>query len=334
MFKGTLRKILPLHFKVYLKLCLNYFSDFKKYWRYSTINTIDSLENKECELILNYHSIEKGMLFSPMKPRFAMARVVKLHKYLEDSEIVRNVERSQIGIAYKVMIEYYELHDNERIDISDYYTKDQYEIYKKIVSEKEINYFSGKINYYKKDFYKDNSDFYNFSFSRKSIRNFTGEKVSYGVIKKAIELANNAPSVCNRQASKVYLLEDKDLIDFCLEVQGGLTGYTDQITQLLILTSSREYFYTVGERNQFYIDGGIYLMNLLYALHFYKIACCPANWGKVIDEEKKLAQKIDISDAEQIICMIPIGVATDNFNVTLSYRRSVEEVLKVIPAND
>ncbi len=27
--------------------------------------------------------------------------------------------------------------------------------------------------------------------------------------------------------------------------------------------NSEDYFYTVGERNQFYIDGGIFLMNLL-----------------------------------------------------------------------
>lgn len=330
----VLKKILPYKLKKILNLLLNYGSDLRKFWKFSTLNTIKSLENKECELILNYHSIEKGMLFSPMKPRFARVRVEKLHKYLVDDEIIRNVQRSQIFIAYKVMIEYYELHADEKVDISDYYSKDQYEAYKKIISKHEMSYISGKINYCKEDFYKHDIDFYNFSFSRKSIRNFTGEKVSFDIIEKAIELANNAPSVCNRQASRVYLIENKELIDFCLEIQGGLTGYTDQITQLLILTCNREYFYTTGERNQFYIDGGIYLMNLLYALHFYKIACCPANWGKVITEEKKLAQKINIGSAEQIICMIPIGVATDNFNVTLSYRRSVEEVLKVIPAND
>ena len=75
-------------------------------------------------------------------------------------------------------------------------------------------------------------------------------------------------------------------------------------------------------------------MNLLYALHFYEIACCPANWGKTIYEENKLAEKIKIKSSEQIICMIPIGLAIDEFNVTLSYRRSAEEVLKVISSND
>lgn len=330
----VLNKVFPKNFKKFIFLIRNYLKDLLKYWRYSTINKVDSFENKECILILNYHSIEKGLLFSPMKPRFAMQRVINLHKYLNDCEVIDNIDRTQISIAYKVVVEYYDLHKDKKIDISDYYTEEQYIYYKELLEKVDIEYTSGKVSYNKEKYYKETNNFYEFSNSRKSIRDFTGEKISYDKIKKAIELANNAPSVCNRQASKVYLLEDKELINYCLKIQGGLTGYTENISQLLILTNNRQYFYTVGERNQFYIDGGIYLMNLLYALHFYKIACCPANWGKTWHEEKKLAKKVKIPDAEQIICMIPIGIAVAEFNVTLSYRRTAEEVLKVIHSND
>lgn len=331
---SLLKKILPHKLKVFLNLFLNYASDLSKFWKFSTLNEINSLGNKESELILNYHSIEKGMLFPNIRPRFAAQRVINLHNYLNDQEIINNASKTQIFIAYKVMIEYFELHEKININISDYYTSGQYNNYKKIIKDIDLEYISGRICHNRYDFYKNLNNFYEFSYSRKSVRDFTGELIPLELIKKVIKLANTAPSVCNRQASKVYLLEDKELIDYSLKIQGGLTGYTDNINQILILTCNREYFYTIGERNQLYIDGGIYLMNLLYALHYYKIACCPANWGKTIQDEKRLAKKININDAEQIICMIPIGVATENFNVTLSYRRSVEEVLKVIPAHD
>lgn len=133
--------------------------------------------------------------------------------------------------------------------------------------------------------------------------------------------------MCNRQACKVYLLEDKERIDKLLAIQGGLTGYTENINQVLLLTVDCNYFYTVGERNQLYIDGGMFLMNMLYALHFYKIANCPANWGKLIQEEKLLTGIVDISESEKIICVIPIGIAKDKFRVTLSQRRELNEVL-------
>ena len=68
-------------------------------------------------------------------------------------------------------------------------------------------------------------------------------------------------------------------------------------------------------------------MNLLYALHYLQIANCPANWGKTKKDEDKLKPWIDIPESEKIICLIPIGEATESFNTTLSKRRPIEETL-------
>src|SRR5690606_473096 len=115
-----------------------------------------------------------------------------------------------------------------------------------------------------------------------------------------------------------------------LDIQGGFKGYSENVSQLLIVTNDRKYYYTIGERNQLYIDGGIFLMNLLYSLHFYKIAHCPANWGKEIRDEDRLNKVIAFPESEKIICMIPIGIAVNQFKVTLSKRRNLSEVLKEI----
>jgi len=329
--KGLANKMLPNFFKIRVKLLLNFYRDFLLYRKYSTIFGLDGFYNKEAILILQYHGVEKGLLFNPIRPKFAKDRVLKMHALLSDIEISSKVNLSQVFIGYKIIIEYYDLHQRMGIDISDYYSQDLYLKYKKIVgSVKNLNFASGKVDYNREDFYKNTQSFEEFAHSRKSIRSYTGAKIDIETIKKAVKLANTAPSVCNRQASKVYLIENKKLIDSCLHIQGGFNGYIENVQQLLIVTTDRQYFYTVGERNQFYIDGGIYLVNLLYALHFYKIAACPANWGKDISAEKALSKVVEIPEAEKIICMVPIGVAPDKFSVTLSYRRDVDEVFKVI----
>lgn len=312
-------------------LTLNYFQDLKLFYIHSNIFRIDSLEKIEATIILDYHSIEKGLLFKDMKPRFAEYRIKNLHINLNKDIIRSNINLSQINVAYQIMCEYYELHQKISFDISDYFTLEQYMFYKDSLKQSYSAIFKGAIDYQKEDFYKHNQqDFEIFSHSRKSIRNFTGEKIDVSIIKKAIKLSLNAPSVCNRQSSKVYLLENKSLIDKVLNIQGGMAGYTKNIHQLLILTTDRSYFYTVGERNQMFIDGGLFLMNLLYSLHFYKIANCPANWGKTVKEERMLEKYIKIPESEKIICMIPIGIAEENFRVALSRRRNVNEMFEII----
>lgn len=309
-------------------LIINFFYDSYLYFIHSTVFNQDGLKKIECQLILDYHSVEKGLLFKNTKPRFAQNRIENLHPNLALDIIKHNVNRSQIRVAYQVMCEYYELHEEIGVDISDYYTISQYENYKSILGHSYSKKFQGAINYQRENFYTSvNSSFDVFSYSRKSIREYTGELVPAALIDQAITLALNTPSVCNRQACKVYLLEDKERIDKLLTIQGGLTGYTEKINQVLILTVDRNYFYTVGERNQFYIDGGMFLMNMLYALHFYKIANCPANWGKLIHEEKQLQGIVNLPGSEKIICIVPIGIAKEEFRVTLSQRRELCEVL-------
>lgn len=312
-------------------LLINYISDLKLFYKHSMVFKVDSLFKIESEIILDYHSVEKGLLFEKMKPRFAYQRIMNLHKNLKKEIIIKNINFSQIKIGYQIMCSYYEIHKKLELDISDYFSEDDYLFYKSVLNEKYTKNFSGTIDYTKDKFYQSNdNNFESFSFSRKSIRSFTGEKIPFELIKEALKLASNAPSVCNRQSSKVYLLENKHTINNVLRIQGGFGGYTENVNQLLILTVDRNYFYSVGERNQMFIDGGIFLMNLLYALHFYRIANCPANWGKIIQEEKLLTEFINLPDSEKIICMIPIGIAEDNFRVTLSQRRGIDEFFRII----
>lgn len=313
------------------RLCFSYYKDLTLYSKHSIIHSLDTPNKIECQLILYYHSIEKGLLFKNTKPRFAKRLILNIHPLLSDESIKKLVNRSQISTAYRVMCQYYELHQKLGVDIEDLFTKEQYGDYKSILSTNYESDFHGAIDYTKDEFYSlTDSDFGQFSNSRKSIRNFTGELVPTDSIKNAVQIAINTPSSCNRQSSKVYLVEDKIKIDSILTIQGGMNGFTDNINQLLIVTVDRNYFFSIGERNQFYIDGGMFLMNLLYGLHFNKIACCPANWGKVKQDEDLLDNVIKIPESEKIICLVPIGIAESEFRVTLSKRRDLKEVFKQI----
>ncbi|HIF9192361.1 TPA: nitroreductase family protein [Photobacterium damselae] len=332
--RKTLTKIIGVNRTLFLgnfiNLVLNYINDGVMFFRHSTVFNTNNLNQIECKIILDYHAIEKGFLFQKTKPRFAKNRIENLNKNLNLDNVSKAIkDRSQLLVATKVMCKYYETHEYMNVDISDYYTLEQYNKYKNILGDSYDKTFSGVVEYNFESFYnKDEIGFLGFSKSRKSIREYSDNLISEDLINKAISLSLNTPSVCNRQASKIYLLQDKIKIDTLLELQGGFTGYADSVNQLLILSIDRNYFYTVGERNQFYIDGGMYLMNLLYALHYYKIAACPANWGKKYQEEKKLKDIVNIPESEKIICIIPIGIAKDKFRVTLSERRNINEVFK------
>lgn len=308
-------------------LIKNNYVDGKLFYKHSMVFKQDTFSKIESKIVLHYHAIEKGFLHTNFRYRFAEARVKDLVKLLSMEEVLRNRKRSQIAAAYLAMCKYYERHEINKIDISDFFQNKDYEVFKKATSlNLEI------IKNHDNGLYFDNvkSDFYKFSWSRASVRSFTGAKIPLDKIQDVISLAKNAPSVCNRQPTKVYYVQEKEKIDNVLKIQGGLTGYTEEITQLLVVVSDRNYFYSIGERNQLYVDGGIFVMNLLYALHYYEIAACPAHWGHNVDKDKEIMNAIPLSESEKVICVIPIGVPKNDFKTTLSLRRENHEILQII----
>jgi nitroreductase len=170
-------------------------------------------------------------------------------------------------------------------------------------------------------------DFETFVKSRHSIRHFSQEPVDIKLIKKAVEMAIFTPSVCNRQAWRLYVLTEHILKGISLKLQGGNRGFTDQISTVLIITCDLQNFVSVYERNQAWIDGGMFAMSLIYALHAMNLGTCCLNWCKTYQTDLALRKAIGIPNNDIIIMMIAVGNLPEKFHVTISKRKSIDEVM-------
>jgi nitroreductase len=140
-------------------------------------------------------------------------------------------------------------------------------------------------------------------------------------------MAQKTPSVCNRQSSKVYVFskaEDKQKV---LSYQNGNRGFGDQASKVLIVTSNLEHFVSAGERNQCWVDGGMFSMSLVYALHSLGLGTCCLNWSVERQADQELRQVAGISDAEAVMMMIAVGHLPETLKVAQSPRKPLRDVL-------
>ncbi|RCJ14711.1 nitroreductase [Nostoc sp. ATCC 43529] len=142
-------------------------------------------------------------------------------------------------------------------------------------------------------------------------------------------MAQKTPSVCNRQSSKVYVFSSDEDKRKVLSYQSGNRGFGDQASKVLIVVSDLENFTLIGERNQCWIDGGMYAMSLVYALHSLGLATCCLNWSVEHSVDKALKKSTNIKDSESIIMMIAIGHLPEELRVAQSPRKPLQEVLIV-----
>jgi nitroreductase len=98
---------------------------------------------------------------------------------------------------------------------------------------------------------------------------------------------------------------------------------------MFIVTSSVEPF-GFNEPMETYKAGGMYVMNLLYALHAYHIGTCPLMWKGEKRSDEQLRKMLGVPLNEEIIMIIAAGYPLDEFTYVTSIRNPLDESLVII----
>lgn len=169
----------------------------------------------------------------------------------------------------------------------------------------------------------DASAFFN---SRHSVRDFDDREVANEALAEAVRLAISTPSVCNRQAWFVRFLEGADARD-ALKLQNGNLGFGHAIPKIALITVDARMFAGAGERNQAWIEGGLFSMSLVWALHSLGVDSCMLNMSVRNRTSSKLRKRFALDDSELVIMLIGIGYGREGHRRARSPRRTSNEVI-------
>jgi nitroreductase len=166
--------------------------------------------------------------------------------------------------------------------------------------------------------------------SRHSIRDYSPDPVPVDLILAAVVDAQTTPSVCNRQASRVIAVRDPVLVDQVLKLQNGNRGFGDYVTNLFVVYYDLSSFVSVGERNQGWIDSGMFSMNLVLALHSRGLGTCCLNWSVDSTRDRELVRLLKLPESSRIVMLISCGNLKETFRVAGSAKLPLNEVLTVV----
>lgn len=171
--------------------------------------------------------------------------------------------------------------------------------------------------------------FEDFVRGRHSTRRFADVPVSDDDLQLCIELAMRSPSACNRQMVGLRVFDDpksKELLYRTLHGTGGVDFDTCRLAVVTFDARSLDFY---GERNQGYLNAGLFAMTLVYALQWKGIGSCLLQFGNTFAEERTLAEGLSLQPGERIAVGIAFGVPEPDGVVPASVRRDVSEVFSV-----
>ena len=297
--------------------------DIKHHFKYSFKERSLKADKSHLKYYLtkNYHIIEKGLALPEPRLGFGQPKIINLIAKTEIYEKLYGIDELVCSIR-KTLIDYMKFNKDKGFVFSEDFEETITDFLSRsaVVGEGGLKYIN-KVTASTLSL----KEFNEFALGRVSVRDFSSESVPDSLLYTAVEVARSAPSVCNRQGWRVHYYSDKVKIKEILIYQNGNAGFTDVIDKLIIVTADAKAF-TSYESNQIFIDGGLFSMNLLLAIHAAGLGSCPLNTCYSSIMEQKVKAVSEIPDNERLIMMIGVGCLKESYHVAYSHRNPTTDI--------
>jgi nitroreductase len=297
--------------------------DVSRFSRTASLSTFgETREQVVARIIYNVHALEKGLArTSDARPGFGRKALSELNDALVVYTL-KGWDRSSFAFhqGLSIIQRYKEFHDRQGFEVA---------FLSEVVDEE---FLEGRVEHdaagtkviRRVDKEKNGEkNFYELAQGRSSVREFSGAPVDTTKVMNALQNAERTPSVCNRQGWKVYWVEDKDLARQVLEHQRGF-GYKKMPEVLLTVTVSNSTFLSPVERNQAFVDGGLFSMSIMYGLEHEGLAAVPLNAMMYYKDQLAVRRLLEIDDSEMIIMFMAVGDFADESVVPVSDRKPAQ----------
>lgn len=277
------------------------------------------------EIDIMTHALEKGMSIGKVKQGFGQQKALTLIDRLESLSQMHDNEdvvRQTLATSCSVLKRYVEFNEERGADMSRVNgLVDGFSNEHNVLIQDMGGVLTKRFDNTKETLRKD---FSVFSQSRFSVRDFGDTPISRERIERALKLCERTPSACNRQSWRIHVFLDKEECNKLFRLQGGTKGfYEDMQCAILVCSDLRSYnFY---EYSLPYVDGSLYAMNLLYALHYEGLATIPLTLGRKNGELRKIKRAMEIPENEVPVILIGVGSYKEEYRVAESHRLSYKE---------
>lgn len=278
-------------------------------------NRYNDVRKMKTDLQIRVHAIEKGMSIGKLKEGFGNKKA---------SDIINDL-RGYIAIG-----------GNMQFVVESCSVLRQYVKFKEAISQ-NVNDVKSKLDALMEDFhispldlggvyrlkYKEIKQMANGKLpevmaSRYAVRDFDSTPIDMGQLRKAFQMAEKSPSACNRQSWRIHVYTNNKALKL-FNLQGGGNSFASDM-QVAILVCGDLTSYYLNELNLPYVDGSLYGMNLMLALHYCGLACIPLTMGHKVSYVKKIKREMRLPENEVPVLLIGVGSYKEEFRAAVSYR--------------
>jgi nitroreductase len=294
--------------------------------RFKYYSNLSKSQKSKVDLRRNVHRIEKGLLMKPMRNVFALNYIDDTVKSYINYETQHQKDQKSVDVGeltwgYDVLSSYFEnVELNEKLQkLKHQFEATQFRPQKEDIAPNMIPYLRpiGKeaMGY---------DELLELSIKRRSVRWFVDKPVPRELIDKALMVASQAPSACNRMPFEYKIFDDPEMVKKVAKIPFGAAGYADNIPTIIVLTGKLNYYFSSRDRHVIYIDASLSAMAFMLALETLGLSSSVINWPDFEPVELKMQKTLKLGIDERPVMLIAVGYPDPEGKVAFSQKKSLE----------
>lgn len=280
------------------------------------------------ELRRNVHRLEKGLIMQPSRPVFARDYIGEtidfyefaIKRHIEGEPVIDSLE---LEWSYDVLSRYFK-HVKPGADAKVDAARSKFEqssvLYKNSKKVQKAPYASSK----RESKTVEYKDMLGLAMRRRSVRWFEQKKVPRELVDKALMVARQAPSACNRLPYEYRIFDDPKMVKKVAGIPFGAAGYAHQIPTVIVVVGKLESYFSPRDRHAIYIDASLSAMSFMFALETLGLSSSVINWPDFEPLELKMQKTLGLDASERVIMLIAVGYADPDAGIPFSQKKSLD----------
>ncbi|WP_224760623.1 nitroreductase family protein [Salinibacterium sp. ZJ450] len=158
---------------------------------------------------------------------------------------------------------------------------------------------------------------------RRSVRWFDGRPVEREVLDKALLVARQAPTACNRLPYEYRIFDDAEMVAKVAGLPFGAAGYAHNIPTIAVVVGKLDSYFSPRDRHAVYVDASLSAMSFLLALETLGVSTSVINWPDFEPLENKMQKLLGLDTTERVVMLIAIGYADSTGMVAYSQKKQL-----------
>jgi nitroreductase len=160
---------------------------------------------------------------------------------------------------------------------------------------------------------------------RRSVRHYLDRPVPRDLVDRAIAIAAQSPSACNRQPFAFLIFDDPATARRVAAVPAGTRTFMHGIQSIVVLVGRLRAYPRERDRHAIYVDASLAAMAFILGLESQGVASCAINWADEEPAESRIAAMLGLDPDERVILMISYGWPDPDALVPYSAKRPHDE---------